>query len=216
MTIYALIVALGLASILFFLAVIRNLRRRRLTGAVIHGIAGLLVILVAFGVLVVSINLHSYARLTSEQPAGELQFRRLGYHQFYGEFTYPNGDSAQFAMRGDEWQVDARLLKWQAFANLLGFDSAYRLDRISGRYTNIDDERTLPRTVYSLNKPDRFDLWELVHENQAFIPWIDALYGSATFLPMADGATYEIMIAQSGLLARPLNAAARAAVGAWH
>jgi hypothetical protein len=33
---------------------------------------------------------------------------------------------------------------------------------------------------------------------------------------MADGADYEVSISPTGLLARPLNAAARAAVGAWH
>jgi hypothetical protein len=32
---------------------------------------------------------------------------------------------------------------------------------------------------------------------------------------MADGALYEIKVSQSGLLARPLNQAARAAVGSW-
>ena len=82
--------------------------------------------------------------------------------------------------------------------------------------TSIDDERNLPRTVYPLAKQERFDLWEIVHDNQSWIPWIDALYGTATFLPMADGATYEVEISQSGLLARPLNQAARTAVGAWH
>jgi hypothetical protein len=33
---------------------------------------------------------------------------------------------------------------------------------------------------------------------------------------MADGALYEIKVSQSGLIARPLNQAARAAVGGWH
>jgi hypothetical protein len=32
---------------------------------------------------------------------------------------------------------------------------------------------------------------------------------------MADGALYEIKVSQSGLLARPLNQAARSAVGGW-
>jgi hypothetical protein len=45
---------------------------------------------------------------------------------------------------------------------------------------------------------------------------MDALYGSATFLPMADGALYEIKVSQSGLVARPLNQAARDAVAGWH
>jgi hypothetical protein len=101
-------------------------------------------------------------------------------------------------------------------ANLLGFDTAYRLDRISGRYTSIDDERSLPRTVYALNQPERVDLWALAHRYRSLVPWIDALYGSATYLPMADGARYAISVSQSGLIARPVNQLAIAAVGDWH
>ena len=69
----------------------------------------------------------------------------------------------------------------------------------SGRYTRVEDERTLPRTVYDLHAPSRVDPWELVHRYRAWVPWLDALYGSATYLPMADGALYEIKVSQSGL-----------------
>jgi hypothetical protein len=90
------------------------------------------------------------------------------------------------------------------------------LDRIGGRYTRLEDERSQPRSVYSLNQPQRIDLWDLVHRYHSWVPWMDALYGSATFLPMADGALYEIKVSQSGLVARPLNQAARDAVAGWH
>jgi hypothetical protein len=161
-------------------------------------------------------NLRTYQRLSVEQPAGELQLMRTGDRQFNAVLTYPTGQRADFALRGDEWQVDARVLKWHALANLVGFDTAYRLERIGGRYTRIEDERAAARTVYALNPPQRIDPWELVHHYRSWVPWMDALYGSATFLPMADGALYEIKVSQSGLVARPLNQAARDAVGSWH
>jgi hypothetical protein len=70
--------------------------------------------------------------------------------------------------------------------------------------------------VFELHAPGRIDLWELIRRNHSWIPWMDALYGSAAVLPMADGALYEIKVSQSGLVARPLNQAAREAVGSWH
>ena len=166
--------------------------------------------------LLTAANLRTYQRLSFEQPAGELQLTRTGDREFNAVLTYPGGERASFALRGDEWQVDARVLKWHALANLVGFDAAYRLERIGGRYTRIEDERSQERTVYSLNPTQRIDPWELVHRYHSWLPWVDALYGSATFLPMADGALYEIKVSQSGLLARPLNQAARDAVGSWH
>jgi len=216
MTFNLLIVALGLIGILFLTYAGRSIRRRRMGAALFGGLSALAMFLIAACALLIAANLRTYQRLSAEQPAGELEFQRLGYHEFNGVFTFPSGERADFALRGDEWQVDAHVLKWRAFANLLGFDAAYRLDRISGRYTRVEDERTLPRTVYPLNEPDRVDLWELVQQYHAWLPWIDAVYGSATFLPMADGAHYQVLISQSGLLARPLNQAAKSAVENWH
>jgi hypothetical protein len=216
MTFTALIVLFTLAAILFFVGAVRRLRRRRLLGGALHGSAALVLISLSACALLIAANLHTYRRLTFEQPAGELQLTRTGDREFNAVLTYPNGEHANFALRGDEWQVDARLLKWHAFANMIGFDTAYRLERIGGRFARIEDERSMARTVYSLNPPQRIDPWELVHRYRSWVPWIDAVYGSATFLPMADGALYEIKVSQSGLIARPLNQAARDAVGGWH
>src|SRR5579864_3138809 len=216
MTFAALIVAFALAGILLLLAAVRRLRRRRVLGGVLNGAAALVLILLSASAALIAANLQSYRRLTFEQPAGELQLTRTGEREFNAVLAYPGGERANFALRGDEWQIDARVLKWHAFANLVGFDTAYRLERISGRYTRLEDERAQTRTVYSLNPPQRIDPWDLVHRYHSWMPWMDALYGSATYLPMADGALYEIKVSQSGVLSRPLNQAARTAVSGWH
>jgi hypothetical protein len=211
-----LIAVFGLAGFFLLIAAVGRLRRRYVSGAVVSGLSSLALFLLAACAVLLSLNLRTYQRLTAEQPAGELQFSRIGPHQYNGALTYRSGQVAIFFLRGDEWQVDARLIKWRPAANLLGFDTVYRLERISGRYTDIEDEKTQPRTVYELNAPGSVDLWDLIHRFRAQLPWFDAMYGSATFLPMADGGLYEIKISQSGLLARPLNQAARDAVGSWH
>jgi hypothetical protein len=216
MTFTALIAVCALFGVLFFIAAIRRLRRRRVLGGMAHGGAALIFFLAAACAVLIGTNLRTYQRLSYEQPAGELQFTKQGDRAFEARLSYPDGERASFPLRGDEWQVDARVLKWHAFANLVGFDAAYRLERISGRYSHIEDERSQPRTVYDLHTAGRIDPWQLVHRYRSWIPWMDALYGSATFLPMADGALYEIKVSQSGLIARPLNQAARDSVGSWH
>jgi hypothetical protein len=215
MTFTALIVVFALAGILFLFAAVRRMRRRKVLGGVLNGVTALALVLLSVCAALIAADLRTYQRLTYEQPAGELQLNRTGERQFNAVLTYPAGERANFALRGDEWQIDARVLKWRALANIVGFNSVYRLERISGRYARIEDERDQPRTVYALNPPQRIDPWDLVHRYHSWIPWLDALYGSAAFLPMADGALYEIMMSQSGLIARPLNQAAREAVGNW-
>jgi hypothetical protein len=165
--------------------------------------------------LLVGQNLASYQRLTHEQPAGKLTFRQTAPQQFEAVLTNPDGTQQQFALGGDEWQLDARVLKWRAFVNLIGFDSAFRLERIGGRYTDVDRERSAPRTVFKLARDERIDLWSLARASKQWLPWLDTYYGSATYMPMADGAAYEVTVSQTGMLARPLNAAARGAIGGW-
>jgi hypothetical protein len=216
MTFIALIIVCALLGLLFLIASVRRLAARRVMGGMAHGATGLILFSIAALAVLIGSNLRTYQRLSNEQPAGELQLSRSGERQFNAVLSYPSGEHANFELRGDEWQVDARVLKWRAFANLVGFDTAYRLERISGRYSKIEDERSQPRTVYDLNTAGRVDPWELIHHYHSWVPWMDALYGSATYLPMSDGALYEIKVSQSGLVARPLNQAAREAVSGWH
>ena len=149
-----------------------------------------------------------------------------GDHRHYGDreeiyrLTTPDQLMADFladghALRGDEWQIDVRLLKWRGITNVLGFDTAYRLERIAGRYSDIDRERASTRTVYALHPPEGVDVWSLLRSYHDYVPWADALYGSATYAPIADGAAYEVKVSQDGLIARPLNLPARQALGAW-
>jgi hypothetical protein len=216
MTFTAILVVCALFGLLFLIAAARRIRRRRVLSGVAHGATAIIIVLGVVCAALIGLNLRTYQRLSFEQPAGELQLTRTGDRQYNGVLAYPSGERASFALRGDEWQIDARMLKWTTFANLVGFDAAYRLERISGRYANIDDERSQPRTVYELASPGRIDPWELVHRYRSWLPWVDAMYGSATYLPMSDGALYEIKVSQNGLVARPLNQAAREAVSSWH
>ena len=51
--------------------------------------------------------------------------------------------------------------------------------------------------------------------NEDYVPWTDALIGSAAFVPIADGALDTVSESQSGLIARPANQAARDAAAGW-
>ncbi len=203
------------AGLLFLLLALKRARHRRYGACALHGVSSLALFLAAVCVGLLGVNLLTYHRLTHEQPALEAEFKRAGDQHYAALLTYPSGETQQLALRGDEWQVDARVIKWRPFANLLGFDTAYRLERISGRYTDIARERDQERTVYALNPPDRIDVWTLLRASRRYVPWADALYGSAVYVPMSDGARYAVVVSQDGLVARPINAAARQAVGAW-
>lgn len=215
MILEVLILVLGLAGILALLAGLRRLWRRRVllgSTGVLSGVA-LLAIALLLGAL--AVNLQTYQRLTSEQEVAELALQAWGPHHYQAHVRYPSGQTLLFDLRGDEWQLDARILKWHGVANLLGLDTMYRLERLSGRYRNVEQERRAGRSVYALARDPGLDLWTVAQRTGRWFPWVDTIYGGAAYMPMADKAQYTVNMTASGLVARPGNAAARAAVGEW-
>jgi hypothetical protein len=165
---------------------------------------------------VIATNLYTYSRLTNEEPVADLIFKNTGPQRFQATLIRsPSGQMQVFAVNGDEWQLDARVLKWRGWATMLGMDSQYRLERLNGRYLDIEQERTAPRTVYALSESVEHDLWKWAVDHPSWVPFVDATYGSATFLPMSDGARYRVTMSQTGLLARPMNTTAVDAVERW-
>jgi hypothetical protein len=203
----ALILA-ALGALLLIIGLRRFIRARFVTGSG-SLVMSLLFLAVASVIFVVGTNLHTYARLTYEAPIAEMTFEARGSQRFQATITrIPSGDRQALMLNGDEWQLDARVLKWRGWANLLGLDAQYRLERLSGRYRNIDQERTAQRSVYGLSDNPGIDLWVWAQDHPNWLPFVDSIYGSATFLPMADGARYRVSLTQSGLIARAINPAA--------
>jgi hypothetical protein len=212
----AIAAVVGIFGLLLVALACQRLARQRFIAAGGSALTGLLLLAIAAAIFVVSLNLHTYARLTHEEPVAEIVFEARDPQRYRATLTQvPSGEMQMFILAGDEWQLDARVLKWKGWANLLGLDAQYRLERVSGRYRDLEQERHAERTVYGLSENPGVDLWVLSTKYPRWLPFVDAVYGSATYLPMAEGARYEIKMTQSGLIARPVNEAANAAAGSW-
>lgn len=216
MSIWVKVAIAGFAffGIILFIMGIQRIWRRRIAAGSLEGLVGLLLLAVAALMAMISINLYTYDRLTYESKVAEIDFQEIGPQHFVTLLKSKN-QTQILDLRGDDWQIDARVLKWRGMAALLGFDTLYRLDRLSGRYRNIDQERTAQRTVHSLSEGKGLDLWLMVKKYKRWIPWVDALYGSATYMPMVDGASYTVFVSLTGLFARPNNDIALKAVSEW-
>lgn len=217
MTTPSLIVALLLAAGLFFaLLAIARLRQRRLFAATRAATGGCVCLALTALAFALALNLYSYHRFTWEQPVARLSFEQIGPQRFRVRLDTTAAPARDFLLSGNQWQLDARVLKWQPLATLLGFDAVYRLDRISGRHSRIEAARRLPDTVYDLSEPRGLDVWQSAQYLPGWLNPVDARFGSATYLPMVDGARYSVSLSQTGgLVARPENAAARSAIADW-
>jgi hypothetical protein len=157
----------------------------------------------------------SYERLTGEQLVGVIEFSRSAPDEYTARLMIDGELDRLLPLRGDEWQLDARVITWQPPATILGMEPVYQLERLSGRYSDVDRERSEPRTVHALAEERPMDLWSLARNFPRLAPGVDAYYGTATYVPMADGARFRITLSRDALIARPVNDAARESVGNW-
>lgn len=182
----------------------------------IRGSIGILLFGGALLIVLVAADIYSYRNLAKEHSVGTVSFEKLGEQHFRARFSDEDGLARHFELHGDQWQLDARMLKWKGPLARWGIHPAYRLDRLSGRYLTLQDERDRERSVYQLRESDYgVDIWRTLRGVDNRLPLVDAVYGSATFLPMGDGAVYEVRISYTGLLARPLNQQATSALNEW-
>lgn len=203
---------LAFLGLIVMVSGVTRLFRAKLVSGMGQGVTGTALMAVGAALGLLGLNVQTYNRLSYERPVAEIALRQTGEQAYIATVRLPEGEPQDFALAGDQWQMDARVLKWKPWANVIGFDAMYRLDRLSGRYASIDDEVQATRTVYAMAEDPGLDVWTLAQQYGRYAPLVDASYGSGTYLPMADGAVYEVSITQSGLVARPANAAAQAAV----
>lgn len=182
----------------------------------LRGMGGVFFIALAIGLTFIALDLYSYQQLLIDKPIASVSFTQVEPQRYIASVTLSDsGETKEYYLSGDQWQIDARVIRWKGMLRSVGGKPGYRLDRISGRYLTLQDERTQERTVYTMQKQEHgLDLWAWA-KNQENAPWIDAAYGSATFLPMADGALFEVALSHSGLVAKPLNSSAEKAVNFW-
>ena len=214
----ALVVTLasGFLALYFLLRTFHCLRHRKIVRAGGAGLSCCASGALCAAAAVLALSLYGYGRLVDEQTISRIEFRQIGSGEYEARLMIDGERDRLFVLRGDEWQMDAKIITWEPPMTILGLDPLYQLDRLSGRYASVDDELTAVRTVHSL-APDLppIDAWQAARRFPRLAPGVDAFYGTATFVPMADGARYEVSLSRDALIARPVNAAARDAVGDW-
>jgi hypothetical protein len=192
-----------LAGIVFGLLVRRAWKSRRFMGCLTFLLLFLVAMLSGLLILLVSAGTMGYKALTREDLAATAYVFPLGNQQFRVKIARPGAADTEFALAGDELYMDARILKWKPIVNVLGLHTAFCLDRISGRYSDIRDEQTKVRTLYSMNGTTMpWDLFFLRVRYGFLSPVLDAQYGSAAFVPVGGVKVVRILVTGSGLIAR--------------
>ena len=174
---------------------------------------------VGFAIALLALNTQLFARLTYESQVADVSVKAIDpatkkYLVTVTRLDIP-GVVQTCTLQGDEWIIEGRVQKWQPWANVVGLNSTYVLEQISNKYFSAAEANGKPITACDLagTKPeiDQYipDSWLVWIAHQSFTE--ERRFGSANYMPLADGALYRVVMTQSGLNAQPENAAAQAA-----
>lgn len=207
--------AVGLLALLVLWVALRILLNSSWFLGWLRGTAGLLFLAAAGVVGVIAYDLMSYSTLPEERPLVSLSFHAEG-PQRYRVVLLEGAEERSVWLDGDLWQLDGRLLRLNGLAELIGLQPGYRLDQLSGRFLAIEQQAVAQRPKAVLaHSPLGIDLWRWLRLSGRDLFLLDAQALRVPYLPIADGAMYEVKLASTGLLAAPLNAAARQALKDW-
>jgi len=200
----------GLGLLILGVALCRSglaaLRTKRWASGGLRGLAGLLFLALAGLAAAISVGLREYHALTLEVLAATVTTEPLGPQHFRATIVLPDKRLAMYDLAGDALYMDAHILKWHPWVNLLGLHTSYELDRVAGRYNAVSDERGKPHTAYELARPawpGWIDLFWIARSH-LLGPLVDAEYGSAAFVAGTRPARYEVRVSTTGLLMRPV------------
>ncbi len=180
----------------------------------LRGTCGLAFLGLAGLVGLVAYDLSSYAPLPQDKPLLTLSFKADG--PLYRVNLLEGGRERSVILEGDLWQLDVRLLQWKGLAALIGLQPGYRLEKLTGRFLAIE-QQTLAQHARAELAHSRYgvDLWRWLRQGQHDLLMFDAQARRVTYLPIADDAVYAVSLTPTGLLAQPMNQAAKQALQDW-
>jgi hypothetical protein len=209
----------ALFGIVLALGGLQHLTRGRVGKGGAHVAVGSTIGAVGLAVGLLALNTQLFARLTYESQVADVSVKAVDpAHKEY-LVTIKRLDIPDLVqtctLQGDEWIIEGRVQKWQPWANAVGLDSTYVLEQISNKYFDAMEANGKPITACDLTgkKPDINQ-----YIPPGWLAWLahhsyteDRRFGSANYMPLADGAVYRMVMTQSGLNAQPENPAAEKA-----
>jgi hypothetical protein len=216
-----IIVPLAVAGVgfLLFVAGFAHLVKGRVARGGLGLGGGGIVAIVGLAAGLIGLNLQSYSRLTYEAPVAEVVVQAVDPAVKTYTVTVRRLDGSDrvttCVLQGDAWLLSGRVQKWKPWAIELGMNTTYTLDQISNYYFSAAEADGRPIKACDVNGekvkanhqlPESWVKWLMAH-----VLVQDRFFGSASYMPLADGAVYKVIITQTAFNAEPSNDVARKA-----
>jgi hypothetical protein len=153
--------------------------------------------------LLLTAPFQTYSQFNAEEAIAELEFDKLSEQSYLAHLSTGNLCVVHdYPIQGDQWQLDAQFIKWNGPAVMLGFKSRYQLDRLSGRYSDIDQQNKTNSSATDLTPELFLTLFPSDKEDNSKGFFIDTLYGSSVYMNIDETKRYRIYKTEDALIVR--------------
>ena len=144
--------------------------------------------------------LHAFQMFAGETLVARVISRPLASGMFELIYTpAAGGTPVTMRLEGDQWSIGGGIVKWHPGLTWLGVASYHKPMRISGQFSDVARQRSHLPTVEALT-PDLDRVWEALYWADPYLPFIEAVYGSAAYAYMEPGVVQEVYVTPSGYL----------------
>src|SRR3989338_3746801 len=147
--------------------------------------------------------LQAFHAFSGETLVATVTTQRTAAQEFV--LTYHPAEWAEEApgqsvsLRGDQWAIGGGIVKWHPWLTSLGLASYHKPIRISGQFSDLDQQRAQPPTVYALT-PGTDWFWEAFYRAAPYLPFVEAVYGSAASVYVEPDVVQAIYVTTTGYL----------------
>ena len=200
----------GLIAVAILLLAIKLLANSRWVAGFVRGLSGFAAIAIAALLGLSAQDIVTFPSLVANQTVMTVSFHRTSPKHFSVEIQDTNGKLKPSTIEGDEWQLSVRMFHWAPLFKAVGFRSGYQVESIQSRYLATSGHEGAQEMTATLREQENMvDVWSFVHSHEGIVPGVSAVMTSPGFLPLADGAIFEIQLSGTELVSNPMNDAAK-------
>ncbi len=197
---------LAVATVLIWLLTLWRFRSVFRVRGVVHRLQQL-VVAAALATLSVLLAMLLILLRAVDEFSGETLVARVTTHRLSPdvfELVYTPAHAREAAVRhiplhGDQWAISGGMVKWHPWLTALGVPTYHKPTRLSGQFSNLEQQRSQPPTVYPL-EPATDWIWEGLYRLDPYLPFIEAVYGSSAYVYVEPKTVQEVYVTPSGYL----------------
>lgn len=167
------------------------------------------------GLLLVSYDMMAYRNLAEEDRVASVFIVENSPLDYTLRLEHRDGTVTQYQVHGEQWRLEARVIRWDKALAGSGLKNLVKLQRISGRYADSGAVAVSVASEHNIHRDELVDTWQWLRRGELIWQWVDVDFGSGVFAPMVDGAAYGVYLGRSGMFIKPENPIAVEALRDW-